>query len=137
MTQQYGSGSSTYKAAGGLNGIRQLCEDFYNIMDDSKDYKPLRKMHTGDLATSKDKLACFLSGWMGGEDLYMKKYGSINIPQAHAFLKIEIEERDMWMSCMAEALRKQDYSGSLVKYLIVQFSIPAERIRLASKAHRS
>ena len=51
--------------------------------------------------------------------------------------KIEIEERDMWMSCMAEALRKQGYSDGLMKYLIVQLSIPAERIRLASKAHRS
>jgi len=135
MIQSYGNGSSTYEAAGGLSGIRQLVDDFYNIMDNTKDYHPLRKMHASDLETSKNKLTCFLSGWMGGEALYALKYGSINIPQTHAFIKIDYQERDMWMSCMTQALKKQNYPDSLVHYLIEQLSIPAERIRLASEAY--
>ena len=135
MIQPYGSGSSTYDAAGGLSGISQLVDDFYDIMHESNDYTLLRKMHPNDLVISKDKLSCFLSGWMGGEALYAEKYGSINIPQAHAFIKIGIKERDMWMSCMVEALEKQDYPKSLVNYLTEQLSIPAERIRLASTAY--
>lgn len=132
MIQLYGNGSSTYEAAGGLNGISQLVDDFYNIMDESESYTALRKMHGNDLELSKDKLTCFLSGWMGGEALYGEKYGSISIPQAHAFMKIGIEERDMWIACMKQALDRQNYPASLVQYLIEQLSIPAERIRLAS-----
>jgi len=135
MIQSYGNGSSTYEAAGGLRGIRQLVDDFYNIMNDVIDYRPLRRMHANDLEISKDKLTCFLSGWMGGDALYAPKYGSINIPQAHAFIKIGFQERDMWMSCMTQALEKQNYPDSLVQYLIEQLSIPAERIRLASEAY--
>ena len=135
MIQQYGNGSATYDAAGGIHGIRQLVDDFYHIMDESVDYKPLRNMHAIDLENSKDKLSCFLSGWMGGEALYRQKYGLINIPQAHAFMKINEEERDMWMSCMTQALNRQNYPESLVRYLIKQLSIPAERIRMASNVH--
>lgn len=137
MTQQFGIGSSTYKAAGELIGIRRLVNDFYNIMDVSKDYQLLREMHAADLEKSKDKLACFLSGWMGGEALYQQKYGSINIPQAHAFIKIGAKERDLWMSCMKEALDRQNYPDSLVEYLIKQLFVPAERIRIASEARHA
>jgi len=129
----YGVGSATYQAAGGLKGIRQLVNDFYNIMNTSNNYKIIREMHPGDLAISKDKLTCFLSGWMGGERLFSEKYGSINIPQFHAFIKIGEKERDQWLDCMQESLAKQNYPESLKTYLIEQLWVPAERIRIASK----
>lgn len=133
MTEPYGIGSATYDAAGGIEGIRQLVDDFYTIMDESEDVQTIRRMHPDDLETSKDKLACFLSGWMGGEPLYQKKYGSINIPMAHSFLKIGEKERDMWMSCMTKALEKQAYPDSLRKYLFEQLYFPAEKIRQVSE----
>ena len=131
-TIEYGKGSSTHDAVGGFEGIKQLVSDFYNIMSTNEDYRSIRQMHPKDLDISIDKLACFLSGWMGGERLYSEKYGSINIPQAHAFLKIEATERDLWLACMNDALSLQGYPNELIEYLNEQFFIPAERIRLAS-----
>jgi len=131
--KQYGKGSSTFVAVGGLEGVKQLVSDFYNIMSTNQDYLPIRQMHPENLEVSIDKLACFLSGWMGGERLYQEKYGSINIPKVHAFLTIETTERDLWLACMNDALSLQGYPNELVDYLNQQFFIPAEKIRLASK----
>lgn len=135
MMTRYGEGSSTFDAVGGIVRIRQLVNDFYNIMDEAEQYRLLRDMHPKNLETSKDKLSCFLSGWMGGQNLYQKKYGSINIPKVHEFIKIGFKERDMWMDCMKDALNKQSYPQPLVDYLIEQLSIPAERVRFASETY--
>lgn len=133
----YGVGAATYHAAGGIAGIRRLVDDFYDIMDEDPNAEIIRKTHPDNLEVARDKLACFLSGWMGGEALYAEKYGSINIPQAHAFIKIGEEERDSWLDCMEGALAKQNYSEDFQRYLMKQFAVPAERIRLASEAYHN
>ena len=133
----YGEGSATYEAAGGLSGLTSLVTDFYTIMDQSQDYKLIRDMHPADLEESIDKLVSFLSGWTGGEQLYAKKYKAIGIPRVHAHLSIDEAERDMWLACMHEALLKQKYPQSLVDYLMQQLAIPAERVRVVSVANRN
>ena len=134
--EKYGVGSATYEAVGGLVGLTNLVTDFYTIMDQSPAYKVIRDMHPADLRESIDKLVCFLSGWTGGEQLYAKKYKAIGIPRVHAHLSIDEAERDMWLACMHEALLKQEYPYSLVKYLMRQLAIPAERVRIVSVASR-
>jgi len=128
---QYGEGSASYDAAGGLSGIQKLVKDFYGVMNSKPDYATIRDMHPKDLTVSEDKLACFLSGWLGGERLFAKKYGGINIPQVHAHLVIHEKERDMWLDCMKEALEKQGCSDDFKVYLLEQLKVPAERIRIA------
>jgi len=131
-TPNYGEDSATYDAVGGLDGLQALVTEFYRIMDESSDYKAIRDMHPQDLTLSVDKLVSFLSGWMGGETLYMKKYGGGGMPQKHSHLNIGEAERDMWLNCMHEALSKQSYPESLVKYLMIQLAFPAERIYITS-----
>lgn len=133
----YGEGDATYQAVGGLAGLRQLVSHFYQIMHDSPDYAPIRAMHPDNLDLSTDKLVSFLSGWMGGEALYFKKYGGGGMPGVHRHLKIGATERDMWLACMHEALQKQDYPDDLVDYLMVQLRFPAERIREVCQHHFS
>ena len=86
-------------------------------------------MHPADLTVSRDKLARFLCGWMGGPRRYREKYGPITIPGAHAHLGVTAKERDQWLACMAKALAARDYPDSLVDYLLTQLAVPAERIR--------
>ncbi len=130
---QYGNGSATYDAAGGIEGLKKLVADFYQVMSKNPDYKTIRDMHPKDLTESEDKLVCFLSGWTGGERLFAKKYGQISIPHAHSHLVIGEAERDMWLHCMQEALDKQVYAHDFKSYLLEQLKIPAERIRMACK----
>src|SRR5690606_22838270 len=79
-TPPYGTGDASYQAAGGIIGLRRLVDDFYRLMDERPEATALRALHPTDLSASRDKLACFLSGWLGGPRLFAEKYGSISIP---------------------------------------------------------
>ena len=126
---QYGMGDPTFRAAGGEAGIRDLVDAFYDIMSSDSEYQTIRSWHPDDNSVSRDKLARFLCGWMGGPRRYSEKYGPISIPGAHAHLNVTERERDQWLGCMAKALAQQDYPQNLIAYLLQQLFVPAERIR--------
>ena len=126
---QYGVGDASYQAAGGEMGIRKLVDDFYDAMEQLPEAAKIRNMHPADLTISRDKLARFLCGWLGGPKLFAEKYGSIRIPQVHSHLEIGCRERDAWLLCMQEALKTQPYTAEFKKYLMEQLYVPAERSR--------
>jgi len=125
----YGEGDSSFQAAGGEEGLRRLVDDFYDAMDTLPEAKRIREMHPQDLTESRDKLARFLCGWLGGPKRYNEKYGSIRIPKAHSHLDIGVEERDAWLRCMEESLKVQPYEADFKVYLIEQLFVPADRSR--------
>lgn len=113
---------------GGQEGIRVLVDCFYDIMDDLPEARRIRDMHPPDLGPIREKLSLFLCGWLGGPALYREKYGPINLTGLHSFLNIDIAERDMWLSCMKQALDKQPISDDLKEFLLERFRVPAARI---------
>lgn len=124
----YGLGDTSYKAAGGEAGLRRLADAFYDEMETEPLAAKVRGMHPDDLAVSRDKLARFLCGWLNGPNRYREKYGSINLPGAHAHLAIGVAERDAWLLCMQRALETQDYAEAFKAYLLKELSVPANRI---------
>jgi hemoglobin len=60
--------------------IREIVEAFYDVMDSDEKAKTIRLMHPEDLTSSREKLFMFLSGWTGGPQLYIERYG-------HPFLR--------------------------------------------------
>ncbi len=86
-------------------------------------------MHPQDITESRDKLARFLCGWLGGPKLFNEKYGKIRIPQAHSHLDIGTDERDAWLRCMEESLKDQPYDAAFKTYLLEQLFVPADRSR--------
>ena len=132
-TPPYGVGDASYQAAGGIDGLQRLVADFYRIMDQSPAYAELRAMHPEDLSVARDKLACFLSGWLGGPKLFREKYGPIAIPAFHAQWPIDEHGSRAWLDCMAEAIACQDFAPEFAEYLLRQLHVPAERIVQASR----
>ncbi len=128
MPLEYGVDDGSFRTAGGEAGIRKLVDDFYDVMDREPGAAVIRRMHPADLEVSRDKLARFLCGWLGGPKRYREKYGPIQIPKAHARFPIGGDERDAWLHCMAEAISMQDYPLDFASYLLAQLRIPAERI---------
>lgn len=126
---QYGVEDASYQAAGGFEGLQQLVNDFYDIMGELPEAAKIRAMHPADLTVSKDKLARFLAGWLGGPRLYRETYGPIAIPAAHSHLNIGAEERDAWLLCMQHALAKAPYTTEFKNYLLSALAVPAERCR--------
>ncbi len=129
----YGVEDASYRAAGGLDGLRRLVDDFYRIMDEAPEAAELRRLHPADLGASRDKLTCFLSGWLGGPKLFAEKYGSIVIPAYHAQWPIGEALAEAWLECMARAIARQGYAAEFAEYLLQQLRVPAQRIVQASR----
>lgn len=125
----YGNGDTSYKAAGQEAGLRQLVNDFYDRMAADTRFHTIHAMHPDTRDVSRDKLARFLCGWLGGPRLYNEKYGAIGIPRVHAHLKIDTPERDQWLTCMAESIALQPFAEDFKQYLVEQLTVPAEAIR--------
>lgn len=124
----FGIGDASYRAAGGESGIRQLVDAFYDEMETQPAAAKVRAMHPANLATSRDKLARFLCGWLNGPNRYREKYGPISIPGSHAHLSISPRERDAWLLCMERAIAQQPYSDEFRQYLYAQLCVPANRV---------
>lgn len=126
---RYGSGDDSFQAAGGQAGIFQLVNDFFDRMERDARFTTIWQLHPDDKAMSRDKLACFLCGWLGGPKLYNEKYGAIGIPRVHAHLAIATDERDQWLTCMTESVAEQSFEPAFKKYLMEQLFVPAEAVR--------
>lgn len=129
MPLSYGQQNASFQAAGGETGIRTLVNAFYDEMERADYASTILSMHPDDLEISRDKLARFLCGWLGGPKRYSEKYGSMSIPTAHKHLDIGLAERDAWLACMKTAIDLQDYASDFKIYLLEQLSVPAERVR--------
>ncbi len=118
-----------YERLGGETAVRQLCVDFYHIMENTPQTQLLRKMHPDDIKISEDKLYLFLSGWLGGPQLYVEKYGHPRLRGRHMPFSIGIEERDQWLYCMAQALKNRDLDPLFSEQLMAGFVQTADFMR--------
>jgi len=129
LAQPYGIGDSSFQAADGESGVFKLVNDFFDRMGNDERFSTIWHLHPDDKAVSRDKLACFLCGWLGGPKLYNEKYGAIGIPRVHAHLAIATPERDQWLTCMTESVAEQPFSADFKIYLMEQLFVPAEAVR--------
>jgi hemoglobin len=102
----------------GTNKIRAIVEAFYDVMDSDEKAKTIRQMHPEDLTSSREKLFMFLSGWTGGPQLYIKRYGHPFLRRRHLPFKIGEEERDQWIYCMTKGLLNLKMEEEKIKALL-------------------
>ncbi|MDO9224537.1 MAG: group II truncated hemoglobin [Pseudomonadota bacterium] len=95
---------SHYERIGGEPKVRQLVDRFYDHMDELPETYGIRKLHAEDLTGSRQKLYDFLTGWLGGPQLYVEKHGHPMLRRRHISFPIGNAERDQWMHCMRLAL---------------------------------
>ncbi len=95
---------SHYERIGGETKVRELVQRFYHLMDELPEAHGVRKMHGADLKSSEEKLFMFLSGWLGGPQLFVEKFGHPILRQRHMPFAIGKAERDQWLLCMGQAL---------------------------------
>ncbi len=111
------SRQSIYEAIGGIDKVDELVDRFYDLMALEPQFAELRAMHPQDLATSREKLKFFLTGWMGGPDVYSPKYGHPMLRARHLPFKIGLQERNQWLACMYRALEECGIEGGIAKQL--------------------
>jgi hemoglobin len=98
---------SPYLSIGGDEAVKKLVDRFYDLMDTEPDVSVVRDMHAKSLRLSREKLYKFLSGWLGGPDLYVQQYGHPMLRKRHLPFSITCVERDQWLACMNQALDEQ------------------------------
>ncbi|GAA4019279.1 group II truncated hemoglobin [Actimicrobium antarcticum] len=114
---------------GGAERVRELVDRFYDLMDLEPEFAELRALHPGTLDGSRDKLYWFLTGWSGGPDLYVQRYGHPRLRARHLPYPIGVSVRDQWMQCMAFALQDIGIEETLRDRLIASFYQTADWMR--------
>lgn len=110
-----------YEFLGGDRGIHALVTEFYRQMDTLPETKTIRDMHPKDLSESIQKLYEFLSGWLGGPQLYVEKHGHPRLRMRHFPFKIGVSESEQWLLCMERALTVQDVPAAKRQLLMDAF----------------
>ncbi|MCB0329029.1 MAG: group II truncated hemoglobin [Bdellovibrionales bacterium] len=118
-----------YNRMGGEEGVRRLIDVFYDHMDALPEARLVRALHPPDLAESRAKLFMFLSGWSGGPNLYIEKYGHPRLRMRHMPFSIGEVERDQWMLCMRKALDECIRDEEVKAFLDERFSHIADFMR--------
>jgi len=93
-----------YDIIGGEATVRALVDRFYDLMDEDPDFYGIRKLHPESLSGSRQKLFMFLSGWLGGPQLYVNEFGHPRLRARHLPFAIATPERDQWLACMNRAM---------------------------------
>jgi len=123
------SSQTPYALLGGDQAIRDLCNAFYDAMDSLPEASHIRAMHNKNLVDIKQKLYEYLSGWMGGPNLYSERYNTICLTEPHAPYSIGSKERDQWMKCMEKALDTIETTKETKQLLMPAFANLADFIR--------
>ena len=118
-----------YERIGGEAKVRELVQRFYDLMDTLPEAYGIRKLHQSDLQGAREKLFKFLSGWMGGPQLYVEQYGHPMLRARHLPFPIGGGERDQWMLCMNQALEEVVEDADLRTELSVSFAKVADHMR--------
>ena len=100
-----------YDLLGREEGVRTLVDDFYDHMQLDERFSGIRAMHPQDMSTSRDKLFWFLSGWLGGPPLFEEKFGHPRLRARHLPFSIGESERDQWMTCMSDVMKKSSLTS--------------------------
>jgi hemoglobin len=121
--------TTPYEWIGGDTAVRALVDRFYDLMDLEPGYAELRAVHPSTLDGSRDKLYWFLSGWLGGPNHYIERFGHPRLRARHLPFKIGIRERDQWMACMLQAMQEQAVDPALAERLAESFFGTADWMR--------
>lgn len=111
----WGDAPTPYEEMGGELVLRKLVDSFYDRID--AESPSLRAMHPSDDSNSRRNLFEFLSGWMGGPQLYMERKGHPKLRMRHLPFAIGDNEAAEWMRCMRSALREVGVGHPLLGYL--------------------
>ena len=126
-----------YQSFGGATGIRTLTDRFYDLMELEPQYQTLRQMHGEDMTLIREKLYEFFSGWLGGaptllaqnSHLFVKKSGPPQLRARHMPFAVNVQVRNEWIACFAQAMSELDIDKALAEPVLIQVFAMADWCR--------
>ena len=113
---------SQYQQLGGEPAVRAMAERFYDIMQEDPKAADLLAMHPQPLDAIRVRFFEFLSGWLGGPQLFVEKYGHPRLRARHLPFTIDTRMRDQWLECMYQVVDEQVSDPLLHQQLKAQFT---------------
>ena len=91
---------------GGEDGVRQLVERFYDLVETRAEGAGLRELHSNGhgLAHARVEQFNFMCGFLGGRRHYLEKHGHLNVRQMHAHVEITSVLARNWLALMDAAM---------------------------------
>jgi hemoglobin len=126
MTEQ---STPLFETIGGEARIREMVDRFYDLMELEPRFALLRAAHPPSLDNARDRLAWFLTGWMGGPDHYIERFGHPRLRARHLPFAIGTQERDQWLQAMAWAMEDVGIAEDLRLRLMESFYQTADWMR--------
>jgi hemoglobin len=123
----WGDAETPFVEIGGPEEVRLLVEKFYDIIEDES--PSLRAMLPRNTAGSRLKLYEFMSGWLGGPQLYQNKRGHPRLRMRHFPFSIGDEEAFEWMRCMIKAMNERELPEQLTAFLTERLNETALHLR--------
>ena len=71
----------------------------------------------------------FLSGWLGGPNLYIERHGHPRLRMRHFPFSIGVQERDQWIACMSQAAHDVGVADPLRNWLLDALFQTADHLR--------
>ena len=122
-------GITPFEALGGAEGVRALVDRFYDLVDSAPEAATIRKLHAASLKASREKLTLYLTGWTGGPQVYVERYGHPMLRARHLPFSIGIRERDEWLWCMERAISERPMPDEVRQFLIGKLRPLADHMR--------
>ena len=124
--------ATPFHRLGGADAVRALVERFYDLMSDQE--PALAAIHKCDPPGvvnrgSRDRFALFLIGWLGGPQDYVEQHGHPRLRMRHGRVAVNLEMRDAWLRCMAQAMTDREVTGELRAWLDTRFADVADFMR--------
>lgn len=115
---------SLYDRIGGEEGLRTLVETFYDIIEYEAKGRELHLLHLRGhgVAHSRIEQFNFLSGFLGGPQLYIEKYKHSNVREMHVHVEIDQAARDLWLDCMLIAIGRVGLPTDVKDELMANFT---------------
>lgn len=122
--------ASLYRLIGGEDGVRHLVETFYDLIETHPEGQAVNLLHLRGhgVAHSRVEQFNFLSGFLGGPNLYAEKYGHSNVREMHEHVEINAAAKDAWLVCMGMAIDAVGLGSELKQRLMANFTVVAEML---------
>lgn len=112
--------TSLYERMGGAVALRRLVRRFHELMETLPEAEAARAvLHVAPVDLGP-KLYEFLSGWLGGPELYTKRHGAPKLKRRHFLVPIGPAQRDGWILCFRIAAEETLTDAALVEELVPQ-----------------